>query len=158
MPMDVDVKRYINPRDFDVMLSDIHDTDIGFICEILGKPNLSKATEALVNPLNCIMYGMNSRIFCMVPVSRGTMDPIWIPILYDTGAPVTYLTKEVFMELGVLNPHDDRMYATLNGRKMVVYMSKNHFHNVNVLGHDFMKAVGAKTIVDYKECNAIIEY
>lgn len=138
------------------MLSDIQDADIVLICEILGKQNLSKAQVSSVNPLNCIMYGIYSRIFCMVPVSRGNTSPLWIPILYDTGAPVTYLTKEVFTELGIEDV--DRMYVTLNGKKMVVYMSIAHFHNVNVLGHDFMKAVGAKTIADYKESTAIIEY
>ena len=146
MPMDADYVRHISPKAFDVMLTDIHESDIAMICEMLGKELASEADCLHVNPVECIMYGEHCRVFCMLPVVKSS-NAIWVPFLYDTGAPFTYISRDVFAALGIQNPHDDRAFVTLNGERMVANVS----HDVCVLGQDYMRKVLAKASLDYPD-------
>ena len=157
---------YIPPDQQDMMLTDITSTvlhseectaRIGW-----GKKYLSEAKSfPLEWPAAGFFYGINRRLMISLPCRVGHEGPgpnsnkvLNIFFLVDTGSPVSYLCLEATEALIDGDSTCDVEGALLVGvQNESVHMSfhlspsKSHFHDVNVLGMDFLtKSVLCMTV------------
>lgn len=131
--MVLDVKHYILPDDNDILLNDVTETSMKSIEDQLDLKNLPTIPSFPV-------YG----------IIRGPCLRMWIPLvlkkrditinaifLYDTGSPYTHLSERTFELLGYKDNIPDDVVVNVHGFNMIVYVSRNHFSYINLLGQDF---------------------
>ena len=153
MPVDVDVARYIPASAYDVLITDIHESDMVDIGSVLGHTNLA---DALLDgggeqfPVLGTIYGRNRRLF--VPLTVAKLGKCaWCLFLIDTGSPYTYLCQDTLAALGYKESVPNLVSVKINGMNCEVAPSHGHFGNVNLLGQDFMHDARCKLYVDYSE-------
>lgn len=99
-----------------------------------------------------ILYGEHSRSFVSLVVSRPNFNEYYnVFFLIDTGSPYTCMTNEVFGLFGIKQTDcpSDQVIMKINGDKIKTGFSDKHYKDINLLGTDFLKLVGAKLTVDY---------
>ncbi|KAG7359318.1 hypothetical protein IV203_015907 [Nitzschia inconspicua] len=159
---------YIAPELQDMMFTDItsaklHDqvatNDIG-----RGKPYLSPApgddSKPAAWPAYGRIFGINRRLMINIPCRRAKREgsqTLNIYFLVDSGSPCSYLCLEAIRALvdPRLEFNSASFVATINGTSMNFYLSPlgtaeqpGKFHDVNVLGMDFLVHYGLTMIVD----------
>ena len=84
--------------------------------------------------------------------------PIAINVIFkvDTGSPITTLTEEAIERLysncpRIENTRKIFYRSRIAGRLIEIYNSVKHYHNLNILGVDFMQSVDARLTVDYSK-------
>ncbi len=152
MPVDVDATLCIPPDDFDVLLTDIKDSDIMLIGEELEHANLSDAVDDASFPVDGTFYGDYLRVFVALTVRKKTNKSDnckWVLFLLDTGSPFTFLTHDTLRHLGFTESIPGVTQVLINGESLAVSPSHGHFHNVNLLGQNFMRAARLNVRLDY---------
>ena len=143
----------IRPEDFNVFITDINDEDLINISTDFGRSYLSSPLEQYVFPVDGVLYGSNLRIFFPLTVEEHRKS-INVLFLADTGSPCTYLRKDTFEKLGHTEFILSEVSVKINGTVMKVHLSHGHFHNVNLLGQDYMRAAKLQAYFDYEELTA----
>lgn len=73
--------------------------------------------------------------------------PIAVPFIADSASPFTFLSNQTFRELGLTEVAGKPSVVVLvNGVKMGVYLSHEHFDAVN----DFLYRTEGYAVLDYK--------
>jgi hypothetical protein len=139
----------VMPKDYDVLITDIRDTDFIDIGRELGVDRLTSTTvpEAFF-PVHGIMFGGSTRIFIPLIVSKRSINVVVI-FLVDTGAPNTYLRTDTLSALGFFENIPGSTNVTIHGTSLNVHHSQGHFENVDLLGQDFMRQAGIEAILRY---------
>jgi len=88
----------IPPSQYDVLLTDICEEHLKYVCSELGQEYLSVRENKAEFPLSGLLYGSNHRLFVCLPVEKRNIE-LNVPFLIDTGAPYTYVTQAVFEKL-----------------------------------------------------------
>lgn len=149
MPIDADVNQYIPASAFEILLSDIHDSDVVAIESELGVSNMSHAENELSFPVYGLIYGPNLRLFIALTVKKRDVCKNVI-FLIDTGSPYTFLAKETFNCIGFEENIPNATNVSVNGIGISVAPSHGHFANINLLGQNYMQAAGIQFSVNYK--------
>lgn len=147
MPVDVNAERFIPPEKYDVLITDIQESDILQIGLELEHDNLADATEDAAFPVNGTFYGENLRLFVALTVKKKNKLR-WVLFLLDTGSPHTFLRTDTYDALGFTTIPRSTQVA-INGVDVAVAPSHDHFHNINLLGQNFMKAAQLCLSVNY---------
>lgn len=164
----VDPPGYIPPNEQDMMLTDITSEILhSNKCTVSigrGKEYLSPADSiALSWPATGIVYGYNRCLMICLPCRRAAGNRGYkvlnIFFLFDSGSPCSYLCKET-MEALVDRPDcilSEELNVVVQNSKvpMTFHMSPlgtpehpGKFHDVNVLGMDFLFNNGLSMVVD----------
>jgi len=139
-----------DPKLFDVLITDITDTDLRTIGNELGSLRLSAAAEfqSNDNPINGLIYGPTFRVFVPIIVSKKHIN-INVTFLFDTGSPNTYLREDTMRALGFVDNIPSDTMVRINGIGITAYLSRGHFVNVDIMGQDCMAFLRAKVLLDY---------
>lgn len=151
----MDARNVIAPEDYDVVLNDIVDEDFVAIGGELQAQLLSVATADGSLPANGILYGPNKRIFVALTV-RKREKCVNVLFLLDTGSATTFLRQDTFEALGYAEGIPKETNVLVQGVTMPVSVSHAHFHNVDLLGQDFLSARRGKLVVDYGSMTAVL--
>ena len=151
-----DEVRFAHRHPTDVMISDIHDSDIQDIGEFLGKPNLAVATVEHLPTVKGILYGWQHRVFVSLPV-RKRNKVLDVLFLYDTGSQGCHLRSDTFAALGYAENVPESAAVHINGFYIQSSLSVAHYANVNVLGQEFMRGNFAKVHLDFDKLEATID-
>ena len=127
----------ILPNEYDVLISDITDSNLASIGNELEIRRLSTAEYIPQPQVRGIMFGSCCRIFLPLIVKKRSIA-INVLFLYDTGSPSTYLREDTLRALGFAETTPTETNVELHGQTMTVYLSRGHFENVDLLGQDFM--------------------
>lgn len=138
---------YIDPRVYDVLLSDMNDELISTdVAAMLNVQNLSSCEDdSPIWPVFGAFYGSYQRPMLGLKVTRVkralTKNVIF---LLDTGSPITFMTEAAFEAFGQApgTIHGVQPYV-VNGVALSIGVSHGKFHDVNVLGADFLRSVHA---------------
>ncbi|GES99833.1 hypothetical protein GLOIN_2v1766521 [Rhizophagus clarus] len=129
-----------DPRDFDLLLTDIDLEDIHErIPRKLDVKYLSDAPNELKGNIPGIMYGPHLRLFCATTIR--IKDKIkMVTFLIDTGSSTTFISREVLCSFGIEmdDPVNDYINVGINGRNARVKMSHSHFEKVCTMGMLFL--------------------
>lgn len=136
------------PQAYDVLILDITPADLTAIGDELGSIALSEATATPTFPVQGILFGIGQRMFVSLIVSKRRKS-INVNFFYDTGSPNTYLRRETFAALGYEENIPTEMNVVIHGTALTVYLSSNHFENVDLLGQDFFTAIRGLVTIDY---------
>lgn len=138
----------VTPKMYDVLILDITSSDLTKIGEELESIPLS---DTLVNPsfpVKGMLFGQGQRMFVPLIVSKRSKS-INVNFLFDTGSPNTYLRRETLAALGFGESIPTETNVYIHGTAMTVYLSSNHFENVDLLGQDYMTAIRGLVSIDY---------
>lgn len=138
----------IAPEAYDVLISDITPGDLTKIGEELESTALSETEAEPAFPVMGIVFGNGQRIFVpLIVAKRG--KSINVNFLYDTGSPNSYLRRETLAALGFGENTPSETNVVIHGTALTVYISSNHFENVDLLGQDFFRAIRGLVTIDY---------
>lgn len=138
----------IAPEAYDVLISDITPGDLTKIGEELESTALSETEAEPAFPVMGIVFGNGQRIFVpLIVAKRG--KSINVNFLYDTGSPNSYLRRETLAALGFGENTPSETNVVIHGTALTVYLSSNHFENVDLLGQDFFRAIRGLVTIDY---------
>lgn len=142
---------------FDVLITDIKASDLSVIGSELGVRRLASVPADGTFPVSGIIYGPNHRVFVPLTVRYAHGSAVNVLFLLDTGAPSSFLRMDTLTALGFVDFIPSTANVFVQGVKVSVGVSHGHFHNVDLLGQDFLFRVGAKLTVDYADLSCIIE-
>jgi hypothetical protein len=143
------VRDYSIINNYDVLITDISDTDLSRLGSELGIMRLSQATSDILFPVTGVVYGRNSRLFVPLVVEKRSKR-INVLFLYDTGSPGTFLRHDTLQALGFVESIPDETDIIIQGERVTVSPSRSHYENVDLLGQDFVEKLGAVLTVNYK--------
>ena len=145
----VDAVKFLRPSDFDVLLNDIHESDLYLFAQMDGVSYLNVSTEAPVFPVEGMIMGGHRRFMVNLLVRlRRAPEFRNVVFMLDTGSPYTFLSRSAMEALvgpGVNVPA--ALKLEIHGAQaMVAYMSPpdKHFADINLLGVDFLEMKGAQ--------------
>lgn len=149
--MPLDPENYIPPSCYDVLITDIDDNDLRNVAKELGLEQYSDTGEPAVFPVDGKIYGRNHRLFVPLIVEKKGKR-IYVMFLYDTGSPYTYLRQETWTALGYSGDVDipSTTDAKVHNTIIPVSLSRAHFHNVDLLGQDFMDKVNLEAAISHR--------
>jgi predicted aspartyl protease len=149
MPVEADFP--LRPFDFDVLVTDIHESDLIEISETLAEV----ASGSF--PVHGIIYGNLQRVFVTLHVRKRDRI-VAAPFLVDIGAPYTFLTPDTLARLGYEQSTPTSAIVTLQGMDhATVYVSHGHFANINILGQDTMMTFGLNLAIGYRSRRVVID-
>ena len=159
MDSDIDLKL------FDLLLTDVASEDLhSGVSTALGSEYLIVATEeqSRAREVVGIIWGLHNRLFVPLVVRRRDSYKK-VHFLVDTGAPRTYLSKEVLTSFGISTDNitsSTTIAITINAINIAVTMSPTdgHFSDINLLGVDFLDVSKSLLVADYfeKKCRLTI--
>lgn len=138
----------VAPHLYDVFFLDITSGDLNKIGEELESTPSSEARVTPSFPVRGILFGEAQRIFVPLIVSRRSKS-INVNFLFVTASPNTYLRRESLAALGFGENIPTETNVVVHGTAMTIYLSSNHFENVDLLGQDFMTAIRGLVTIDY---------
>lgn len=140
----------LSPRAWDVVITDIHEPDLEIYNEfgmVRGQP--IQHERSFSTPATGVFFGASNRLMLPLTVANSKVT-INVVFLVDTGAPATYLRSQTLTALGYTESTPSSAPVRINGLANRVYVSHTHFHNVDVLGQDYLRALGGVLNVDYR--------
>jgi hypothetical protein len=146
----------IVPNLYDVSVTDIASSDLITIGRELNSAALSETTDNPHFPVRGILYGQGLRLFVPLIVRKNTKS-IRVNFLFDTASPSTYLRKETFEALEFTDSTARGANVSIHGTQRTVYLSSNHFENVDLLGQNFMSAIRGVVCIDYSAAEIHID-
>ena len=164
---DVDPPGYVAPEQQDMMFLDITSAVLHRETHTIGcgKEYLSPADHFPLSwPAAGVVFGLNQRLMINLPCRRSKQGlghkMLNVFFLVDTGSPCSYLCKEAMDALigKDLQYQPSQLHIVLQteGHLLPMYLSPlitpdgkpGQFHDVNVLGMDFLKVYGLSLLVD----------
>ena len=152
-----------NFNEFDVLISDVNDSYLACLAEELGV-DVSKNTGGENGPTNITgtIFGATHRVFfpLHVRLQQETMRPggRQILFLFGTGAPATYLRAEEWERWGISIPENGQRKVIIGGIVVSASVSKDNFHNVNLLGQNWCVQARAQVHIDYSEARPRVQF
>jgi hypothetical protein len=138
----------VAPNLYDVLILDITSADLNKIGEELESIPLSETSVTPSFPVKGILFGQAQRMFLPLIVSKRSKS-INVNFLFDTASPNTYLRQETLAALGFVESTPTETNVIIHGTAMTIYLSSNHFENVDLLGQDYMTAIRGVVGIDY---------
>ena len=139
----------VTPDEYDVMISDIRETDFVDIGSELGVYRLTPSNvDEISFPVDGIMFGGSTRIFIPLIVTKRKVSVVLI-FLFDTGSPNSYLRTDTLSALGFTENIPGSTNVDIHGTSLNVHHSHGHFENVDMLGQDFMRTAGIEVVLRY---------
>jgi hypothetical protein len=139
----------VMPDEYDVLISDIRETDFVDIGSELGVQRLTRTEKSKAFfPVDGIMFGGSTRIFIPLIVTKREASIVVI-FLFDTGSPNSYLRTDTLSALGFIENTPGSTNVDIHGTSVNVHHSQGHFENVDLLGQDFMRGAGIEAILRY---------
>ena len=164
---DVDPPGYVAPEQQDMMFLDITSAVLHRETHTIGcgKEYLSPADHFPLSwPAAGVVFGLNQRLMINLPCRRSKQGlghkMLNVFFLVDTGSPCSYLCKEAMDALigKDLQYQPSQLHIVLQteGHLLPMYLSPlitpdgkpGQFHDVNVLGMDFLKVYGLSLLMD----------
>lgn len=130
-------KVFLRPELFDVMLTDLnHSMMLNISKNSFGFPYNSPTKEVPKFPIKGIVrqqpYGRNF-VSVIISYKRKKIKTLMIA---DSGCPFVFLSEQTLREIGIVDT-DAVDGVKVHGVSSTVFMSSNHFAEVNVLGAAF---------------------
>lgn len=146
------------PDTYEILITDIKDSDLLSIGRELGVKRLESITDASAVrfPVYGIMRGISTRMFVPLVVSKRNLS-IHVIFLIDTGSPNTYIRTDTLEKLGCQDYIPTDVNVDIQGVTLTVYPSHSHFDNVDLLGQDFMSCRNVKMVADYRRKVVLLE-
>lgn len=138
----------VPPNKYDVLILDITPEDLNQIGEELESLPLSETSASPTFPVRGILFGQSHRMFVPLIVSKRSRV-INVNFLVDTGSPNTYLRAETLAALGYQENIPSETVVVIHGTAVTVYVSTNHFENVDLLGQDYLAAIRGLVTINY---------
>lgn len=149
--MPFEVETLLLPDENDILLNDVTENQFHSVETELGVCDGSVATAADIKyPVNGLIMGAYCRMWIPLIISKRS-NKINTIFLYDTGSPYSHLSKHILEKLGYVDHIPENIVVNIHGVNMNVYLSKNHFEHINLLGQDFMKLAGIDVAISYNE-------
>ena len=144
-----------DPSISDMLLTDLTEKMLyDEIAKKLGVSYLADSQQSSVQEVAGIIIGKNERLMVPLIVEIKKKRKIVI-FLVDTGAPDTYLSRNVLDSMGY-EIGDTEVSGKINGIHHMMQISpklvnnvESHLHEVNLLGGVFLRQCEAKLMVDY---------
>ena len=153
----IDAFKFTRPYDFDVLLNDIHESDLHLIAQLDGVSYLNVSAETVPHfPVEGMIMGGHKRLMVNLLVRlRKANHYRNIVFMMDTGSPYTFLSYSA-MEALVGSAHNipAALRLEIHGtQSMVCYMSPEdkHFADINLLGTDFLEMKGIQMQMDWRQ-------
>lgn len=142
-------KGYIPASEYDVLITDITETDYESLAVEMGVCRLSTSDTEGSFPVSGVLYGYNLRTFLPLVVSK-RRSKLNVLFFVDTGSPSTFLRPDTVTALGFVEAIPAEIIVSINGVNLTVSVSHSHFYNIDLLGQDFFRAANAVLTVNYK--------
>lgn len=139
----------VPPKAVDVLITDISEEDLlaiagNFKIERLKPP---PPNFLITYPIKGRLFGWNNRIFFPMVIKKGEKK-IALPMLYDTGSQYTFLRDDTLRALGIKGDIPMGAQVQINEFPNIrIFLSHSHFHNVDVLGQEFMMRFGLEVLI-----------
>jgi len=143
---------YLGSDQNDILTSDLDAEVLKLrVAPALSIKYLAEATSSSVSEVTGIMWGRFARPFMSLAVSkRETTQAFEVPFMYDSGSPITLLSKDTLQKLGHMESIPAETKVIINGTAMLVQLaSQTRLEGINVLGADFMGRARAVAELDY---------
>ncbi|CAI2183790.1 15062_t:CDS:1, partial [Funneliformis geosporum] len=130
----------------DVRSKDLHEK----ISKRLKVEYLTDSYHQELKVVSGIIFGPDLKIIVSLPVKikQKTKN---VHFVVDTGSPKTFVCEEVYESFKVTIPDSTVHHILLNNKPTVVYLPpiNSNFMDINVLGTEYLKAVGANLTVNF---------
>lgn len=149
--MPLEVETFLLPDENDILQNDVTENQFHSVETELGVSDGSHVmTRNIEYPIKGLIMGAYSRMWIPLIVSKrnNTINAVF---LYDTGSPYTHLSQHILEKLGYVDHIPENVVVNIQGVNMNVYLSKNHFEHINLLGQDFMKLAGLDVAISYHD-------
>ena len=155
----IDAVKFTRPYEYDVLLNDIHESDLHLIAQMDGVAYLNTSSDTTpLFPVEGVIIGGHKRLMVnlLVRLRKTYHHYRNIVFMVDTGSPYTFLSH---IALEALIGSDSRnipaaVRLEIHGtQSMVCYMSPRdkHFADINLLGTDFLEMKGIQMQMDWKQ-------
>jgi len=153
----IDSVRFLRPEDFDVLLTDMAESDLRLMAQMdgVGYLNVSSETTPLF-PVQGSVMGAHRRLMVNLLVRKHrTQRYMNVIFMIDTGSPYTFLSASAMAALSGARANVPKMTRLeIHGvHPMVCYMSPpdKHFSDINLLGMDFLELKQAQLDIDWTQ-------
>lgn len=139
-------------EEYDTLIHDISPEQLEHISTELQHQSLAPALATdIAFPVHGIIYGRGKRHFVTLVVAKRTTH-VYVNFLYDSGSPQTYLQPNTLRALGYTESIPADPVVTIHGRPIDVRVSiDKRFSYLDVLGQDYMSALGAHLVCDFRQ-------
>ncbi|RIA85763.1 hypothetical protein C1645_360808 [Glomus cerebriforme] len=140
---------------FDVRSKDLHD----HVSKRLKVEYLSDTLYTELKDVNGIIFGPYLRIMVSLPIQIKRKRKN-VHFVVDTGSPKTFVCEEVYEAFKMTISDSSVHNILLNNKPTVVYLPpiNSHFIETNVLGTEYLKAVGANLTINFDNENVSISF
>ena len=155
-PLVIDSVKFLRPDDFDVLLTDMAESDLHLMAQLegVGYLNISSAKPSF--PAEGLIMGAHRRFMVNLLVRRRTgSDYRNVIFMVDTGSPYTFLSAAAMSAM--VGPEKNvpaMMRLDIHGDQSIVcYLSPpdKHFAEINLLGMDFLETKRVQLDVDWQQ-------
>ena len=154
-PLVIDSVKFLRPDDFDVLLTDIAESDLHLMAQLEGVGYLNVSNAEPSFPVEGLIMGAHRRFMVNLLVRRRAMADSYRNVIFmvDTGSPYTFLSTAAMA--AIAGPDKNvlsMMRLEIHGNQSIVcYLSppNKHFAEINLLGMDFLEMKRAQLNVDW---------
>jgi len=158
----IDSVKFLRPDDFDVLLTDIAESDLHLMAQLegVGYLNISSAVPSF--PAEGLIMGAHRRFMVNLLVRRRA-EPDYRNVIFmvDTGSPYTFLSAAAMSALvGPGKNAPSMMRLEVHGDQSIVcYLSPpdKHFAEINLLGMDFLEMKRVQLDVDWRQKSFVMK-
>ena len=156
-PLVIDPVKFLRPDDFDVVLTDMAESDLHLMAELEGVGYLNVSKQEPVFPVLGLIMGAHRRLMVNLLVRRRAVPEHEyrnVVFMVDTGSPYTFLSRAAMSALvgpGKNVPRMMRLEIHGNPQSLVCYLSPpdKHFAEINLLGMDWLEMMRVQLDVDW---------
>jgi hypothetical protein len=155
-PLVIESVKFLQPDDFDVLLTDMAECDLHLMAQLEGVGYLNVSRTEPSFPVEGLIMGAHRRFMVNLLVRRrATVEYRNVIFMVDTGSPYTFLSAAAMSAL--VGPDKNvlpMMRLDIHGNQsMVCYLSPpdKHFAEINLLGMDFLEMKRVQLDVDWQQ-------
>ena len=157
----IDSVKFLRPDDFDVLLTDMAESDLHLMAQLEGVGYLNVSRTQPSFPVEGLIMGAHRRFMVNLLVRRrATVDFRNVIFMIDTGSPYTFLsTAAMSAMVGPDKNVPHMMRLEIHGNQSIVcYLSPpdKHFADINLLGMDFLEMRRVQFDVDWQQKTFLI--
>jgi hypothetical protein len=158
-PLVIDSVKFVRPDDFDVLLTDMAESDLHLMAQLEGVGYLNVSNAEPLFPVEGLIMGAHRRFMVNLLVRRraAAYSDNYRNVIFmvDTGSPYTFLSAAAMSALvGPDKNVPSMMRLEIHGNQSIVcYLSPpdKHFAEINLLGMDFLEMKRAQLDVDWTQ-------